>query len=167
MADREYLNVVTWERVHADVFALAAQITDSGFVPDVIVGIGYGGIIPSTLLYFALPEVRFRIAYPKASNHGVIEPLAGLEGRKVLLADDLAITGDSLMEIKGQVRRQGAAEIVAACLYCSKDYDGLDHHVRCLEPGELIVFPWYTLRNGEDLHVFKYKDRFGKHEPIV
>ncbi len=167
MINREYLNVISWEQVHADVYTLAERITSSGYTPDVIVGIGYGGIIPATLLYFALPEVRFRIAYPTASQHGVIEPLEGIEGKKVLLADDLAISGDSLMEIRAEIQRRGASEIAAACLYCSEDYHGLEHYVRRLLPGELMVFPWYARAGGGGVKVFKYKNRFGKHEPML
>lgn len=165
MPDREYLSVIGWDQVHHDVHKLAEEIMDSEFEPDVIVGVGYGGIIPSTLMYFALPEVKFRIAYPKASNHEVIEPLPELKGRKVLLVDDLAISGDSLMEIKQQILNEGATSIVAACLYCSPEYHDLDHFIRRLEPGELIVFPWYTVKEPSRIKVFKYKNRFGKHEP--
>ena len=166
MTIRRYLNVLTWVQVHNDVLQLTESITQSDYEPNVIVGIGYGGIIPATLLYFALPEVKFRIAYPKASNHGLIEPLSDVSGKKVLLADDLAITGDSLMEIRDEVLREGASQVRTACLYASAHYDGLDYCTRTLEQGELVVFPWYTEQNNTSLKVFEYKNRFGKHEPM-
>lgn len=168
MADREYLNVVDWQTVHADVYTLAAKIQADNFKPDLIIGIGYGGIIPSNLLYFALPETQYRVAYPLSSAPEGIEPLkeAELKGKRVLVADDLAITGDSLTEICNGLRCHDVAALATACLYCSPGYNHLDYVVRNLEPGERIVFPWYTHRQGGDLRVFKYKERFGKHEPI-
>lgn len=167
MSDREYLSVVSWEQVHADVYTLARAVQHAGVAIDALVGIGYGGIIPATLMYFALPEARFRIAYPSKSKHAFIEPLEGIEGKRVLLVDDLAITGDSLSEIREEVRAQGAVDITTACLYCSDNYDALDFFVRRLHPRERVVFPWYTVTDGEALKIFKFKDRFGKHEPLM
>ena len=164
--DRIFLNVIDWEQLHCDVYTLAEQVMRSDYVPDIIIGIGYGGIIPSTLFYFAHPEVEFRIAYPKSRANGYIEPLPGLDGKKVLLVDDLAITGDSLGEIKKRIIEFGAAELKSACLYCSQDHHDLDYFVRRIEPGERIVFPWYALKDSGHLKVFEYRDRFGKHEPI-
>ncbi len=166
MGDREYLNILAWESVHADVGTLAGQIEASGYKPDLILGIGQGGIIPSTLLYFALPEARFRIVYPKASDPGAVEPPSDVAGRRVLLADDLAITGDSLLEVKNTIAALGPAEIRTACLYASTGYAGLDYLVRNLDPMERIVFPWYCGVDVDGVRVYKYKERFGKHEPV-
>ena len=166
MSEKQYLNVIDWDQLHCDVYALANMVIDSGYRPDVIIGIGYGGIIPSTLFYFAHPEVEFKIAYPKSSANGFIEPLEGLEGKKALLVDDLAITGDSLSEIKKSIVGFGASELKTACLYCSNDYNDLDYFVRHIEESERIVFPWYALKDAGHLKIFEYRDRFGKHEPI-
>ena len=60
----------------------------------------------------------------------------------------------------------GAREIRAAVMYSTPGYDGIDHVVRHLEAQERIVFPWYCRPGEGALQVLKYKDRFGKHEPI-
>lgn len=164
---RVFLRVVSWEQVQNDVFALAERIQESGTLPEVIIGIGYGGIIPATMLYFALPEVHFRITYPAKSRRGPVEPIEGLEGKRVLLMDDLAITGDSLTEIRKEMDRLGAAEVTAACLYCSQDYEGLEFFVRRLEPEERIAFPWYAQHGAGGIDVFEFKQRFGKFEPNI
>jgi hypothetical protein len=164
---REFLRVISWEQVQNDVFTLADRIQESGPLPEVIIGIGYGGIIPATMLYFALPEVHFRITYPTKSRRGPVEPIEGLEGKRVLLMDDLAITGDSLTEIRGEMARLGAAEVTAACLFCSLDYEGLEFFVRRLEPEERIVFPWYAQYGPGGVDVYKFKQRFGKYEPNI
>jgi len=166
MINRRYLSVIDWQQVHNDVYKLAVMVMGSGFSPDIIIGIGFGGIIPSTLFYFVHPEVKFRIVYPKSSSNGIIEPISGIEGKKVLLMDDLAITGDSLMGIKEKIRGQGAKEVRSACLYQSEDYNGLDFFIRKLEQGELIVFPWYAFKEENQWKIFEYRNRFGKHEPM-
>lgn len=166
MPEREYLNVVEWSQVHRDTARLTDMVANGSGQPDLIVGIGYGGIIPATLVYFALPETEFRIAYPASSSSQGIESLGGIAGKSVLLVDDLAITGDSLLGIKRQVEELGATDVVTAVLYCSEDYVGVDHVVRRLDPDERIVFPWYCRPADGAMHVMKFKGRFGKHEPI-
>jgi hypoxanthine phosphoribosyltransferase len=166
MAQDEYLNVIDWNQVHRDTTALCTAIAAAGVQPDLIVGIGYGGIIPATLVYFALPETRFRVAYPASSSDQGIEALSGVEGKTVLLLDDLAITGDSLLEIKRQVEKLGARKVIAAVLYCSEDYAGVDYVVRRLDANERVVFPWYCRPSDGGVHVMKFKGRFGKHEPV-
>ena len=166
MHSPEYLNVIEWEQVHRDVASLSEAVLASGFAADLIVGIGYGGIVPATLMYFLLPETRYRVAYPKSSSNEGIESLSDIKGKKVLLVDDLAISGDSLNEIKRQVAEMGAKDIRAAVMYSTPDYDGVDHVVRHLAPQERIVFPWYCRPGEGALQVLKFKDRFGKHEPI-
>ena len=163
---REYLNVMEWEGLHRDVTNLSDQIVSDGFDFDLMIGIGYGGIVPSTLLYFALPEIDFTIVYPTSSSTEGLGALPPLEGRKVLLVDDLAITGDSLTEIRKGLREMGPTKLETAVLYRSADYADVEFCVRTLDAEERIVFPWYYRPGDGATHVMKYKNRFGKHEPV-
>ncbi len=166
MQSPEYLNVLSWEQLHRDVTTLCGHVQSAGVKPELIVGVGYGGIIPATLVYFSLPETRFTIAYPKSSSAQGVEALTGVDGRAVLLVDDLAISGDSLLEIKRQIHGMGARNVSTAVLYCSEGYAGVDYVVRRLAAQERVVFPWYCRPADGAMHVLKFKDRFGKHEPI-
>lgn len=166
MPPREYLYFVSWDRLHRDTITLAENILDSGFKPDVIIGIGQGGIIPATLMYFILPEADFKIITPKVSSINSDGPMTGVQGRRVLLMDDVAITGDSLGDIKARIAALKPAELKTACLYSSLGYKDLDFSVRNLGHYERIVFPWYGIQTPDGVRIYEYKGRFGKHEPI-
>lgn len=163
-----YLHVLTWDKVHADVFELSQQVLQSSFRPELLIGIAYGGIIPATLMYFCLPETGYRVLYPRKSQGFELETsefAKEVKGKRVLLIDDLAISGDSLLEVKNDVKDMGASEVAAAALYHSSDYTSLEYSVRPIPEGELIVFPWYALQEQDGARVFKFRGRFGKHEP--
>lgn len=160
-----HLKVISWNQFHSEVFELAGKIRMSGYQPDMIVGIGFGGIIPATTLYFALPETKFRILYPSRYGGVELEHFKDMEDKKILLVDDLAITGDSLNDVKNRIVESGAQNVLTACLYCSENYEGLDYYIRRLLSEELVVFPWYTSNDDNGLKIFKYHGRFGKHEP--
>ncbi|MCX6768843.1 MAG: phosphoribosyltransferase, partial [Candidatus Micrarchaeota archaeon] len=88
---------------------LAASISSSGFRPDMIVGISRGGLVPARILSDILGvrelftiRVSFYTGVGKtATAPKIVQPLVGrLEGKKVLLVDDVSDTGKSLMVAK-------------------------------------------------------------------
>ena len=74
-----HLRVLSWDQFHQKVFALAKKVQESDFEPEVIAGIGFGGIIPATTMYFAVPEVKFRILYPDKYGNLELENIKELE----------------------------------------------------------------------------------------
>ena len=167
MNPNSYLRVLTWDQVHSAIFELAGSIVKSNYKPDLIIGIGYGGIIPSTLMYFVLPEVEFTILYPGKKLESGIDQIENLEGKNVLVVDDLANSGDSLQATLDMIKAKKPKEVKAACLFCSESYDKLDYFTRHILPNELLVFPWYRCDgDSKGMKILKYRGRFGKHEPI-
>ena len=51
MADRQ---VLTYEHFRVGVRELAQQVADSGFVPDIVLGIARGGLIPAGALAYVI-----------------------------------------------------------------------------------------------------------------
>lgn len=162
-----HLRILSWDQFHQKIHKLAKKVQDSDFEPEVIAGIGFGGIIPATTLYFAIPEVKFRILYPDKYGNLETENIKELENRRVLLVDDLVISGDSLSATRTKILESGATDIRTACVYCTPGYEELDFCHRMLEPDERIVFPWYTCPDDKGVKVFKYVGRFGKYEPNI
>lgn len=162
-----HLRVLSWDCFHQKIFALAKMVLESDFEPEIIAGIGFGGIIPATTMYFAMPEVKFRILYPDKYGNLEKENIEELVGKRVLLVDDLAISGDSLSATKKRILENGAVEIRTACLYRTATYEELDFYTKVLDSDERIVFPWYTCPDEEGVKVFKYVGRYGKHEPNI
>ena len=98
----------------------------SGFVPDIIVGIARGGWIPARILsdvLYTSAMFNIRIEYyssigTKGESPIVTQPLAmSLEGKKILLIDEVADTGDSLLYAIEHVKNLGAEVIKSAVLH--------------------------------------------------
>ncbi|MHA1638479.1 MAG: phosphoribosyltransferase [Candidatus Thorarchaeota archaeon] len=121
----DYL-ILSWQDVYNLTLRLSERIVKSGFVPDIIVGIARGGWIPARILsdvLYTSAMFNIRIEYyssigTKGETPIVTQPLAmSLEGKKVLLIDEIADTGDSLLYAIEHVKNLGAETIKSAVLY--------------------------------------------------
>ncbi len=98
---------------------LADMVRESGFSPDVIVAISRGGLILGRVLSDLLnvPDLR-TIRIRRYAGVGEAEELKidvpileRLDGKKVLIVDDVADMGDTLLAAVEHVKKQGAKEI--------------------------------------------------------
>ncbi len=104
---------------------LADQIIDSGFEPDTIVAILRGGVVIARLLsdFLDIRDIRsIRVVHYDAldlkEGAEVVEPLSTrLDGKKVLLVDDVADTGESLISAKQHLLERGAREVRIATMH--------------------------------------------------
>ena len=99
--------VLTWELYGRGVRELAQVVADSGFVPDVVLGIARGGLIPAGSLAYALEcknlftvSVEFYTGVDRRLDVPVMLPpfldAHDLDDAAVLLVDDVADTGRTL-----------------------------------------------------------------------
>jgi len=132
------------------LLSLAGKILRSGFVPDVIVGVSRGGWIPARVLCDMLSA-------PVLANIGVefyndigkpgrrprlTQPLsASVSGKKVLLVDEVADTGESLKLAKKQVIKEGAKKVRTAVMY-TKPWSIIEPDYQGKKTSCWIVFPW-------------------------
>lgn len=101
-----------WHRI---VDGMRARIADSGLMFDVIAGIAVGGIPHSSALAWSmsLPSVFVR---KEAKEHGLQGRIDGgdVEGRRVLLVEDMITTGGS--SLSGVTALRAAGATVTDCL---------------------------------------------------
>jgi len=120
------LEYISWDDVDRMCEKLAQMIHNSGFTPDIIIGIGRGGWIPARLLSDALGikglfavRVEFYKSIGKTGGRKPVitqrVPKRIFKGKKVLVVDDVADTGGSLLTIKGML--SGAGEVRTAALH--------------------------------------------------
>jgi hypoxanthine phosphoribosyltransferase len=144
--------VLTWNRTYNVLLSLARKIIRSGFVPDVIVGVSRGGWIPARILCDLL-------SVPVLANIGVefytgigetkrrpklTQPLStDVSGKKVLLVDEVAETGQSLKLAKEQIVKEGAKEVKTATMY-TKPRSAIEPDYHEKKTSSWIVFPWET-----------------------
>ncbi|HDI46220.1 MAG TPA: phosphoribosyltransferase [Candidatus Methanomethylia archaeon] len=101
--------LVSWDDVMKWCWELAEVIKGSGWMPDMIVAISRGGAVPARLLcdylcvsdMMSIQVVHWPTAAEVSEKARVKYPLKlDLSGKKVLLVDDIADTGDSLILAK-------------------------------------------------------------------
>lgn len=153
-------HMVNWDEAHRLAKILACRIKSSGFKPDFVIGIGRGGLIPACIVCDFL--LQKDLAAIKVEHWGTAEkqekaiikftlPM-DICGKKILIVDDVADTGDTLSETMGYIRGLNPSESKTAVLHyktCSTfvpDYWGEKQH-----EWEWIMYPWALY---EELTVF-------------
>lgn len=113
--DRENL---TWQGFEDACRQIAQQIADSGWIPDLIVAIARGGMLPAGAISYALGvkangaiNVEFYTGVGKTmAEPEILEPymdISSLEGKRVLIVDDVADSGKTLKLIMDLISEKG------------------------------------------------------------
>jgi purine phosphoribosyltransferase len=114
-ADRENL---TWQGFGDACRQIAEQIADSGWMPDLIVAIARGGMLLAGAISYALGvkangaiNVEFYTGVGKTMTEPeILEPymdISSLEGKRVLIVDDVADSGKTLKLIMDLISEKG------------------------------------------------------------
>jgi uncharacterized protein len=145
--------VLTWEAYGTGVRELAQTVADSGFIPDVVLGIARGGLIPAGSLAYAIDcknlftlSVEFYTGVDSRRDVPVMLPpildASDLDETSVLIVDDVADTGKTLELVAefcaGHVRESRTAVL----------YEKPQSVIRCdyvwRRTDRWINFPWST-----------------------
>lgn len=122
--EREHLS---WDDFGQATRALAGRIAEDDYAPDVIVAVARGGLLVGAALGYALDvkstwmlNVEFYTGVDARLDAPTILPpvpdLADLESARVLIADDVADTGETLRLVK-DLCTETAADVRCAVLY--------------------------------------------------
>jgi hypoxanthine phosphoribosyltransferase len=145
--------VLTWERYGDAARELSRLIRDSGFVPDIVLGIARGGLVLATSLAYGLDcknlfsiNVEFYTGVGTTLAAPVMLPpyldSSELDDARVLVVDDVADSGKTL-ELVMDFCRGHVAEARSAVLY-QKSASVLDADVVWQRTDRWIDFPWST-----------------------
>ncbi len=157
--------ILSWHDVYNLTLQLSERIVESGFKPTVIVGIARGGWIPARILSDVLYtntmwNVRIEY-YSDLGRHGkepkITQPLSvPLEGKQVLIVDEVADTGDSLWYAIEHVKKQGVAEVRSAVLHLKPTSRVIpDYYMQVIDAW--TVYPW-EMRESIIALVKKFKE---------
>lgn len=146
--DRE---VLTWTLFPVAVRELAERVVASGFVPEVVVAVARGGLVPGGAMAYALGtkgvgtlNVEFYTDIGKTlDDPRVLPPLmdtSELPGSRVLVVDDVADSGRTLALVMDMLARQGA-EARSAVLY-TKPRSIITPDYSWRDTDRWITFPW-------------------------
>jgi uncharacterized protein len=144
--------VPTGEQAHRAAIALSMQIQDAGFHPDWIVPIATGAYSATRTLMDHLKQkghenlvISGYDGEKKLDRPRIVEPLTKrVDGKKVLIFDEVIDTGETIQVAEEEVERMGAGEIKVATL-CYKpraeEITGVVPDFSVFHTNAWIVFP--------------------------
>ncbi len=144
------LEAVSWNEIYEMLLSLADKIKHDKFEPDILVGVCRGGWIPACILsdllqktQLASVKVEFYTGIAKTKREPMItQPVsASVDGRKVLVIDDIVDTGKSIDVVKRHIRELKAKEVKIATLY-RKPWSKTAPDYYEKETDKWVIFPW-------------------------
>ena len=143
--------ILTYELFGQSIGELARQVADSGFEPDILLGIARGGLVPAGALAYALDcknlftiSVEFYTGVDERLDVPVMLPpfldARDLDAARVLVVDDVADTGRTL-ELVHEFCAGHVAEARTAVLY-QKPQSIITADYAWRQTDQWINFPW-------------------------
>jgi hypothetical protein len=142
---------LTWEDIESMCNDIHAQVQSKGIKPDIIMGVSRGGLIPARILSSLFKNKNLStIRVTFYTKPGVTKPYprlaedsaADVNGKTLLIVDDVIETGKTLDLAKRHFNDKGAKKIYIAVLL-KKDREMLlqpDFHSRMTD--KWVVYPW-------------------------
>ncbi|WP_456405573.1 phosphoribosyltransferase [Thiolapillus sp.] len=144
--------LISWDQFDELTLQLVEKITADGFTPDLIVAIARGGYLPARLLsdhldLFDLDCIRIEHyqGIHKSRQALVRYPLsAEINGRQVLLVDDVSDSGDTFETALEHLGQKGSAAAIRTAVLHHKTSASYRPHYYATEVSEWrwIVYPW-------------------------
>jgi hypoxanthine phosphoribosyltransferase len=143
----------SYDEIRDDALQLFKFIRRSGWSPDVNVGVGRGGLFVLRCLqdFYVAGGVKIPYIVPMVERYNGIASASsirvrglsrrGLEGRKVLLVDDVSDQGDSLLALRAIAKRRGASDVKTATIHY-KPWSKLKPDFYVSETDAWIIYPW-------------------------
>lgn len=153
--------LVTWAAFHSRCRRLVTKIRQSAFTPDLIVGIGRGGCPPARVVadFLGIMDLAsFKIEHYRGAKPDVAAvvkyPLAAsIEGRDVLLVDDVTDSGDTFDAAFAHLTERGTPRMIKSAVLDHKVISRYepDYFGRKVIKWRWIIYPWAVI---EDLSGF-------------
>jgi hypoxanthine phosphoribosyltransferase len=137
---------ISWEQF--DVLCRTLAVMVGGYDPEVIVGIAKGGVLPATVIASLLRREFYPIRLSRRHNDEIVRetpelllgPPPSIAGQRVLLVDDIVVSGITLDLARRTCLEQGAAEVRTASLFAHSFSQRPDYVA--LVSDALIITPW-------------------------
>lgn len=145
-ASRDGMVAVDWNMFVGLCKGLALAV--EAYNPDVIVGVARGGLYPATQLSHLLQTDLMLVQLSRRVKDEVVHasPIwqvkpGDLHGKRVLVVDEIADTGETLALVAAECQTAGAAEVRTATLYAhTQSQDSVDYIG--IVTDQLIFNPW-------------------------
>ena len=144
--EKEYL---VWSKVDEAIWTLVDHVRKEYNV-DIIVGIARGGLIPAVRMSHIMDNILMRVMdvkfYTDIERHTempeITVPLTEpVQGKNVLIVDDVADTGKTLKVVKEDIIEKGARDVKIAVI-AKKPKSIVDPDYYIFQTDKWIIFPW-------------------------
>ncbi len=150
-----------WDDIYNLCKELAKKIRESNFKPDAIVAVARGGWVPARILadflfvkeLYSVKAEHWGIVATETGNARITQPLlADLTGKRVLVVDDVADTGETVELVAKHVMERNAKEVRTAVLdFKHTSRFEPDYYAKEMESWRWIVYPWSLYEDLRDL----------------
>jgi hypoxanthine phosphoribosyltransferase len=138
---------ISWDDFHGLCRALAQAVVD--YAPEILLPVGRGGFYPGTLLAHILQAEVFPVRVSRRVNDRVVhaqpqwllEPPMQVQGKRVLVVDEICGSGQTLHMVIERCLEMGAAAVRSAVLYAHSWSTGLPDYIGLISDA-LILNPW-------------------------
>jgi len=139
---------LTWEVFGELCRALAVKVAQSGYLPELVIGIAKAGVIPGAVIAsilrcdFSSMKISRRAGPEQVRDRPQILSAAPREaaGRRVLIVDEICTTGETLRLALAAVRNLQPAEVETATSVVKLGGYKPDFHA--IETDATVIFPW-------------------------
>jgi hypoxanthine phosphoribosyltransferase len=140
---------IGWAEFGVIAQELAGRIA-AEFQPDVVLGVVNGGVFLGGALAAPFRAELHPVRIEKFGKRSLLpDRLPSLEGKQVLVVDDVTVSGTTLAAVCEAARRAGARETRTATLIVRPTGNHSDFHA--LETTDLVVFGWdYQLHGAPE-----------------
>ncbi len=144
---------ISWMEAVKLCYKLAEAVASSGYEPEVVVAVLRGGAVPALIIsdylgvedFYAVRVKHWGIAARKYAEPVVIQapPRSAVEGRKVLVVDEVVDTGLTLMKVIKELEKDKPACIRSAVLHVKPSSKLIpDYYAEKLSTWKWIFYPW-------------------------
>ncbi|MFV2014226.1 MAG: phosphoribosyltransferase [Candidatus Heimdallarchaeota archaeon] len=154
----EYL-VQNWQDSFDQCYFVYEQIFAANFKPDVIIGVARGGWIPGRLLadFLDIKEtINIKVeAYEFIGETNVEAQITqdihtNIDGKKVLVVDDIADSGESLLAVYNSLKERKPVSVKTATIYY-KPHSAIKPDFYAEETTAWVIFPWELYETMSEL----------------
>ena len=150
---------VSWDDIQSSALTLANKVSESGFYPEMIVGIARGGWVVARILSDLLDVkdlASVKIEFYKGVNDKektpkITQPISeSPKGKLVLIADDVADSGESLLLARRHIEDQGARATKMATIHL-KPWSKVQPEYYVSVTDSWVMYPWEVRETLEHL----------------
>ncbi len=143
---RERVREVGWAEF-GEIARVLAERIGAEFHPEVVLGIVNGGVFLGGALAASF-KAEFRpLRVRKFAGRSVADAVKGVRGKRVLVVDDVTVSGQTLTAARNSTARAGAAEVRTGALVVRAKRHRADFFA--METDQLVVFGWDYQLHGD------------------